>query len=93
MAETKKTTGGCLCGAVRYETTAASEWTWYCHCESCRRHTGAQPPRYTIFLIHKRTFGEAAANDRFWPIPAVRQSERQRSRLGVLIPSKSTAFG
>jgi hypothetical protein len=23
------------------------------------------------FLIHKRTFGEAAANDRFWPIPAV----------------------
>ncbi|MFQ6024414.1 MAG: GFA family protein, partial [Acidiferrobacterales bacterium] len=41
MAETKKTTGGCLCGAVRYETAADSEWAWYCHCNSCRKHTGA----------------------------------------------------
>ena len=34
-------TGGCLCGAVRYEVKGAPSWIAYCHCESCRRHTGA----------------------------------------------------
>ena len=49
MADTKKTTGGCLCGAVRYETTADSEWAWYCHCSSCRRHTGAPVAMFVGF--------------------------------------------
>jgi hypothetical protein len=30
------------------------------------------------FLIHKRTFDEAAANDRFWPIPAVANPEKKQ---------------
>ena len=34
-------TGGCLCGAVRFETTAAPFAINYCHCESCRKHSGA----------------------------------------------------
>ncbi|MEM1352993.1 MAG: GFA family protein, partial [Pseudomonadota bacterium] len=33
--------GRCLCGAVRYEITAAPLSVIFCHCESCRRHTGA----------------------------------------------------
>ena len=33
--------GGCMCGAVRYELDSESTWNVYCHCESCRRHTGA----------------------------------------------------
>ncbi len=45
------------------------------------------------FLIRKRPLRVAPMNGRFWPIPAVRQSERLRSGLGVLVPSKSTAFG
>ena len=45
----KKTTGRCLCGAVRYQTEAEAEWTWYCHCESCRRHTGAPVAMYVGF--------------------------------------------
>ncbi len=32
------------------------------------------------FLIHKRTFGEAAANDRFWPKVALRR-HRKNVRL------------
>lgn len=35
------TSGGCLCGAVRYEFTGVPLWAGYCHCESCRRATGA----------------------------------------------------
>jgi hypothetical protein len=36
-----KTAGGCLCGAVRYEFAGTPLWSGYCHCESCRRATGA----------------------------------------------------
>jgi hypothetical protein len=37
-------TGGCYCGAVRYETTGALRPVTYCHCSKCRRwhgHVGA----------------------------------------------------
>lgn len=33
--------GGCLCGALRYRSDAAPIDTGYCHCELCRRSTGA----------------------------------------------------
>lgn len=34
-------TGGCMCGAVRYRTDGPPLSTIFCHCMSCRRHTGA----------------------------------------------------
>ncbi len=34
-------TGGCLCGAVRYRATGQPLSVIYCHCDSCRKHTGA----------------------------------------------------
>ncbi len=34
-------TGGCLCGAIRYQFSQAPLWAGYCHCDSCRRSTGA----------------------------------------------------
>ena len=40
MAEKIKT-GGCICGAIRYELDDQPTWNVYCHCESCRKHTGA----------------------------------------------------
>ncbi len=33
-------TGGCLCGAIRYETTALPFDSDYCHCSTCRKGTG-----------------------------------------------------
>ncbi len=33
-------TGGCLCGAVRYELTEAPVVASYCHCTRCQRRTG-----------------------------------------------------
>ena len=34
-------TGGCLCGAVRYEVTPPSLFHAHCHCAWCRRAHGA----------------------------------------------------
>ncbi len=33
-------TGGCLCGAVRFELTERPEAAVYCHCHRCQRRTG-----------------------------------------------------
>jgi hypothetical protein len=33
-------TGGCACGAVRYEVTAPFETAGHCHCKRCQRRSG-----------------------------------------------------
>lgn len=32
--------GGCMCGAVRFQTDAALRDVVFCHCNQCRRQTG-----------------------------------------------------
>lgn len=41
--------GGCLCGAVRFSVAAEPLWSAYCHCESCRRATGAPVAAFVGF--------------------------------------------
>ena len=41
MSDDPKMTGGCMCGAVRYETTGEPFSITHCHCRSCRKHKGA----------------------------------------------------
>lgn len=33
-------TGGCSCGAIRYECTAKPAFSWNCHCRDCQRASG-----------------------------------------------------
>jgi hypothetical protein len=37
---TPSTTGGCLCGGVRFEITEPVTTAGYCHCTRCQRRTG-----------------------------------------------------
>ena len=41
MAEEKTYEGGCLCGAIRYRSTASPVRGVICHCSMCRKHSGA----------------------------------------------------
>ena len=42
-------TGGCLCGAVRYEAEGKSRQVANCHCSMCRRHSGAAFLTYAAY--------------------------------------------
>ncbi|HYD46520.1 MAG TPA: GFA family protein [Phenylobacterium sp.] len=42
-------TGRCLCGAIRFEVEGPAKWTGYCHCHSCRKHTGAPVSAFAGF--------------------------------------------
>ena len=41
--------GGCRCGAVRFSANAEPHFTSYCHCEDCRRSTGAPVAAFVGF--------------------------------------------
>ena len=44
-----KVTGGCYCGAVRYEADGACSNTMVCHCQSCRRVAAAPVVAWVTF--------------------------------------------
>lgn len=41
MNQEQKLSGGCLCGAVRYEASGQPFAVSHCHCRTCRKHNGA----------------------------------------------------
>jgi hypothetical protein len=44
-----KLTGGCHCGAVRYEVDGEPLTHALCHCSDCRRHAGAPMVGWTMY--------------------------------------------
>ena len=42
-------TGGCLCGKVRYRVESEPLWVCHCHCDMCRKQTGAAFATYVGF--------------------------------------------
>lgn len=60
MEEPQIREGGCLCGAVRFTAKGTPLWTAYCHCASCRRHTGAPVSAYAGYPSDAVTFTGAA---------------------------------
>lgn len=41
--------GGCQCGAVRYEVSGEPQYVALCHCEGCRKSSGAPMVAWAAF--------------------------------------------
>ncbi len=54
--EREKAFGGCHCGAVRYEVIGKPDYVACCHCESCRKTTGAPMVVYSTYLKEQVRF-------------------------------------
>ena len=52
-------TGGCHCGAVRYEMPEAVLHCALCHCSDCRRHAGAPMVSWAIAPAGAQTYDPA----------------------------------
>ncbi len=60
----EKISGECLCGSVKYSSTAEPIMTAICHCENCQRQTGSSfsiivgVPEDSIIFQQKHTLAE-----------------------------------
>ncbi|MBK6280550.1 MAG: GFA family protein [Gammaproteobacteria bacterium] len=64
--------GHCLCGRIRFVTEGEPQWVAYCHCPSCRRHSGAPVACFVNFPLERVRFeGEPA---RYASSPGVTRS-------------------
>ena len=52
-------TGGCMCGAVRYETSGEPFSVIHCHCHSCRKHNGGPVVTLAGFTAGQVSFSGA----------------------------------
>jgi hypothetical protein len=52
-------TGGCVCGAIRYRAAAAPMRGVICHCEQCRRHSGAPCLAFAHFPAERFAWTQA----------------------------------
>ena len=73
MSAQSEHTGHCLCGRTRYRAKGDPAWSCYCHCESCRRATGAPVTAYAGFALADFTF-EGDAPGRYESSPGVTRS-------------------
>src|SRR6516164_854092 len=61
-------TGGCACGAIRYECSAAPVLALNCHCRDCQRATGTG---YAFILrVLATAFRVTKADPRFYMVTA-----------------------
>jgi hypothetical protein len=56
-----KLTGGCYCGAVRFEAVGEPMMKAQCHCRECQYFTGGQPNDFIAMPISGVTFTKGAS--------------------------------
>jgi hypothetical protein len=78
----KQPTGGCMCGAVRYELQDDSTWNVHCHCASCRQHTGAPVAAFAVSSRPTKFVGHQAIGR----CTNLRQADSERFAWIVVLP-------
>lgn len=54
--------GGCRCGAIRFEARSAPTHISYCHCDDCRKASGAPVSAFVCFPAEAVTFSGSTAS-------------------------------
>lgn len=70
-------TGGCLCGALRYEADGPPLYAGYCYCTDCRRASGAA---VMGFLGFRREQVTLTGPSREYRSPSIRGTDASRNR-------------
>jgi hypothetical protein len=55
----EKHIGSCLCGSVAIETIGTPSSVAACHCQSCRKHTGAPVAVFVDYLVSQVSYANA----------------------------------
>ncbi len=58
--------GGCLCGAIRYETSGRPYNVTHCHCTDCRRSSGAPFVTWASFRRDEFRFTQGQLRELPW---------------------------
>lgn len=75
MAHSKsdRLTGGCACGAITFEVVFNDPWVGYCHCNDCKKATGAPVSCYlgakaedVTFARDPKSFATSSGVKRSW---------------------------
>jgi len=69
-------TGGCACGAIRYESAAEPVLMFHCHCRDCQRASGGPFSSYVI--VPKEAFKLTQGSLRFHEFPSDRGGKTHR---------------
>jgi hypothetical protein len=62
MSDKRTLTGGCLCGAIRYEAKGTPALSAICHCRMCQRASGA--PFMAVLFMPSDDVNGPTANQR-----------------------------
>ncbi len=62
-------TGGCLCGAVRYEVNGRAQIEFSCHCRDCQHVSGGAPAHVLIMQSQDVTVTKGQARE-YWTASA-----------------------
>jgi hypothetical protein len=75
-------TGGCQCGAVRFEAHAAPTYVCVCHCNSCRKATGGAMVPWVTFNEADVTFTQGQPRE-YQSSPGVTRGHCARCGTGI----------
>jgi len=70
-------TGGCTCGAIRYECTAEPIAMFNCHCRDCQRASGG--PYIAVVYVPAKSFKITKGTPCFYDTPSEAMGHNKRA--------------
>src|SRR5213080_4537840 len=76
-------TGGCACGAIRYEVTAKPITMFNCHCRDCQRATGTSFS--AVVYVPAKAFKITKGSPRYYQTSSESGGHNKRGFLAALV--------